>query len=168
MDIVIEGRAWVFGDNINTDIISPPQYLELSIADSSRYAMSAVRPEFATLVRPGDILVAGANLGSGSSRETSPLTLRHLGIRAIIAQSFARIFYRNCINLGLPALECVECGRIGDGSRVRVEIGRGVIVDGTRNEIYRFVPLPTNIMDMIEAGGLIPYLKGLRQAAHQE
>ncbi|WP_416045173.1 hypothetical protein ACM3CX_04895 [Edwardsiella ictaluri] len=92
MDTLLHGNVWKFGDNINTDIISPPQYMELSIAEAAPYCMSAVNPDFAAQVRPGDILVAGNNLGSGSSRETSPLTLRYLGIQAVVACSFALHF----------------------------------------------------------------------------
>jgi 3-isopropylmalate/(R)-2-methylmalate dehydratase small subunit len=158
MNIIIQGKAWVFGDNINTDIISPPQYMELSIAEAARYAMSAVRPEFASEVKPGDILVAGANFGSGSSRETSPLTLRHLGIRAVVAKSFARIFYRNCINLGIPAIECPQCGEIKDSDLIKIEVEKGVISNLASSAIYLCTPLPPNILEMIEVGGLVPYL----------
>jgi 3-isopropylmalate/(R)-2-methylmalate dehydratase small subunit len=158
MNIVIQGKAWVFGDNINTDIISPPQYMELSIAEAARYAMSAVRPDFASGVKPGDIVVAGANFGSGSSRETSPLTLRHLGIRAVVAKSFARIFYRNCINLGILAIECPACGDIKDADIIKIEVEKGIICNINENKIYQCTPLPPNILEMIEIGGLVPYL----------
>ncbi len=100
----IIGRALKYGDNINTDIISPPAYMELSITDASKYAMSPIDTEFAKVCLEGDIFVAENNLGSGSSRETAPLTLKVLGIKTIIAKSYARIFYRNCINLGILAV----------------------------------------------------------------
>lgn len=158
MDTKIQGKAWTFGDNINTDIISPPQYMELSIADAAKYAMSAVSPQFAEEVRAGDIFVAGANLGSGSSRETSPLTLKHLGIQAVVAKSFARIFYRNCINLGIPAIECSEAGRIQDQDEIALQVEEGLIINLTRQEEYRCSLLPDNILSMINAGGLVPYL----------
>ena len=101
----LQGRALKYGDNINTDIISPPSYMELSIDEAAQYALSTVDTDFTTVCQPGDIFVAENNLGSGSSRETAPLTLRALGIRTIIAKSYARIFYRNCINVGILAIE---------------------------------------------------------------
>ena len=107
-----QGYVIKFGDNINTDIISPPQYMELGIEASSQYAMGAVEPEFAKKVKRQKILVAGDNFGSGSSRETSPLSLKYLGVEAIVAKFFARIFYRNAINVGLLVVECEETDRI--------------------------------------------------------
>lgn len=95
---VILGRVWKYGDNINTDIISPPAYMELSIEEASKYAMSPIDPTFSSKFKEGDILVGEMNFGSGSSRETAPLTLKHLGVNVIIAKTFARIFYRNAIN----------------------------------------------------------------------
>ncbi len=111
MEAVITGTVAKFGDNINTDIISPPQYMELPIQEAAKYAMSAVDESFAAKAGPGTIVVAGGNFGSGSSRETAPLTLRHLGIKAIVAKSFARIFYRNGINLaGVGVFEASLAG----------------------------------------------------------
>ena len=102
----ISGRALKYGDNINTDIISPPAYMELSIKEAAKFTMSPIDTEFAKNSKPGDIFVAEKNLGSGSSRETAPLMLKELGIKTIIAKSYARIFYRNCINLGILAIQC--------------------------------------------------------------
>lgn len=153
------GRALKYGDNINTDIISPPQYMELGIAEASAYAMSAVDPDFAKRIRKGDLFVAGNNLGSGSSRETSPLTLKYLGISCVIARSFARIFYRNCINVGIPALECAQAERIQDQDELQVDIINGSIQNLTRNEIYSCEALPEHILEIIEAGGLYEYIK---------
>ncbi len=155
------GRAWVFGDNINTDIISPPQYMELTIEDAAPYCMMAVRPEFAGSVRPGDILVAGNNLGSGSSRETSPLTLRQLGIRVVIARSFARIFYRNCINVGLTAIRCPDADKIRDGDILKVFPEQGRVCCAARGQEWKADSLPTNLCTLVEAGGLLPHLMQL-------
>jgi 3-isopropylmalate/(R)-2-methylmalate dehydratase small subunit len=155
----MQGKVWKFGDNINTDIISPPQYMELSIAEAAQYAMRAVSPTFAAEVRPGDIFVAEHNLGSGSSRETSPLTLKHLGIQAVVAQSFARIFYRNCINLGIPAIECAQADNIQMHDQIQIEEGK--IINLSREECYPCSLLPENILAMIKAGGLVPYLQQL-------
>ncbi len=153
------GKALKYGDNINTDIISPPQYMELGIAEASAYAMSAVDPDFAKRVDAGDIFVAEQNLGSGSSRETSPLTLKYLGISYVVAKSFARIFYRNCINVGIPALECPQTDRIQDDDRLAVDLKKGRIENLTRNESYHCETLPGHILKIIEAGGLFEYLK---------
>ncbi|ARD38565.1 3-isopropylmalate dehydratase [Edwardsiella ictaluri] len=159
MDTLLHGNVWKFGDNINTDIISPPQYMELSIAEAAPYCMSAVNPDFAAQVRPGDILVAGNNLGSGSSRETSPLTLRYLEIQAVVACSFARIFYRNCINLGIPALSAPRADEIRQGDALSIDIAQGIIHNITQQEIYPCTRLPDNIMAMIRAGGLVNHLR---------
>lgn len=152
------GNALKYGDNINTDIISPPQYMELGIAEASAYAMSAVDPDFAKRTKKGDVFVAENNLGSGSSRETSPLTLKYLGISCVIAKSFARIFYRNCINVGIPALECADTDRIQDGDELQVDIMNGKITNITRGESYACEALPEHIMAIIEAGGLYEYI----------
>jgi len=158
METIYSGRAWIFGDNINTDIISPPQYMELSIEKAAPYCMQAVRPEFASGVKPGDILVAGSNLGSGSSRETSPLTLRQLGIKIVIARSFARIFYRNCINVGLLALRCAEANAINDGEMLAVSPTGGYVESRDRQIRWTCDPLPQNLCELADAGGLLPYL----------
>jgi 3-isopropylmalate/(R)-2-methylmalate dehydratase small subunit len=155
----VRGRVLKYGDNINTDIISPTQYMELSIADASKYAMSAIDPEFSSKVRPGDILVAGENFGSGSSRETSPLNLKYLGIETIVAKFFARIFYRNCINLGILAIECAETDRIGDNDTIEVDLAGGRIFNLTKDESYPCSRIPVHILPLIEAGGLVPFLK---------
>lgn len=155
----IKGNVHKYGDNINTDIISPPQYMELSIADAAAYAMSAVDPSFAKKVKPGDIMVAGANFGSGSSRETSPLTLRYLGVSAIVAKFFARIFYRNAINLGIPVIECTETDKISDEDEIEIDLPSGTIRNLTKSESYQCSKIPSHIMELVSDGGLVPYLK---------
>jgi len=155
---MLEGTALKYGDNINTDIISPPQYMELSIAEAAQYSMSAVDPDFYRKAKRGDIFVAGGNLGSGSSRETSPLTFKYLGISVVIAKSFARIFYRNLINVGIPAIECKDTNRIREGDQLQVDIDQGCIKNLTRNEQYKCQKLPEHIMKIVEAGGLFNYL----------
>jgi 3-isopropylmalate/(R)-2-methylmalate dehydratase small subunit len=152
------GKAHKYGDNINTDIIAPPQYMELTVADAAKYAMSAIDPEFATKVKPGDILVAGNNFGSGSSRETAPLTLKHLKVGAIVAKFFARIFYRNAINIGLPVVECAEADKIQDGDELEIDLQAGRVENKTRGESYSCSTLPPHIMELIECGGLVSHL----------
>lgn len=159
----VRGRVWKYGDNINTDIISPPQYLELSVAEAAQYTMSAVDAEFAAQVQRGDLVVAGENFGSGSSRETSPLTLKYLGVAAIVAKFFARIFYRNAINLGIPVIECAETDKIQKGDILEVDLEAGVVTNVTRHESYPCSKIPQHILALIHEGGLVPYLK--KQAA---
>lgn len=153
------GNVIRFGDNINTDIISPPQYMELGIEESAKYAMSAVEPDFAEKVKTKKILVAGKNFGSGSSRETSPLTLKYLGVEVVVAEFFARIFYRNAINVGLIAVECKDANRIREDDVVQVDYGDGIIRNLTRNEEYGCSKIPEHLMQLIEAGGLVNALK---------
>jgi len=159
MGAIITGAVHKYGDNINTDIISPPQYMELSVAEAAKYAMSAVDPEFAARVKPGDILVAGSNFGSGSSRETSPLTLKHLGVAAIVAKFFARIFYRNAINLGLAAIECPETDKISAGDVLEIDLAGGRIRNATTGETYACTKIPPHILELVEGGGLVAHLR---------
>lgn len=153
------GPAYIFGDNINTDIISPPQYMELSVAEAACYAMSGVDPNFAERVQPSTILVAGANFGSGSSRELAPLSLRHLGVSAVVALFFARIFYRNAINLGLPVVECADVARIAQGDSLCIDFSAGTLHNATQRETYACSVLPPHILELIRVGGLIPHLR---------
>lgn len=154
-----KGRVLKYGSHINTDIISPPAYMELPIDEMARYAMSTIDKEFSAKCKPGDIFVAEENLGSGSSRETAPLTLKHLGIRVIVACSFARIFYRNCINLGIVALQCKDATKIADQDMIEIDVTKGKIFDVNKSEVYNCDALPTQIMHIINAGGLIEKLK---------
>lgn len=158
MDRIVRGKVFAYGDNINTDIISPPQYMELSIADAAPYAMSAIDPEFASKVQKGDIIVAGVNFGSGSSRETSPLTLKYLGVGAIVAKFFARIFYRNAINIGLPLIEC-DVDAIQAGDRLRYDLNSNTLMNVTTGQQLVIKPLPRIMVDILQEGGLIHYLQ---------
>lgn len=155
----INGRVLKYGDNINTDIISPPAYMELAMEEAAKYAMSPVDAKFASTVRPGDIFVAENNLGSGSSRETAPLTLRILGIRTIVAKSYARIFYRNCINLGILAIECPDTDRISKFDRLEIDTQAGVIRNLTTSETYLCDKIPPHIMELVNCGGLVESLR---------
>lgn len=155
----IQGTAFKFGDNINTDIISPPQYIELTVEEAAVHSMEAVDPDFTKRFRPGDVIVAGDNFGSGSSRETSPLALRYLGTGAVVAKYFARIFYRNSINIGLPLFECSETDRIEAGDEIEIDTEAGKIFNLTKKEEYLCSRIPPHIMELIEEGGLIPRLK---------
>lgn len=153
------GIAHTFGDNINTDLISPACYMERSRQEIAAHAMEGVDPDFAKSVRPGDFVVAGKNFGSGSSRETAPRALKDCRVAAVIAQFFARIFYRNCINIGLPVLICPDAGEIGEGDRLEVDLGEGVILDLTTGRRFFCNPLPPNIQKIIASGGLLESLR---------
>jgi 3-isopropylmalate/(R)-2-methylmalate dehydratase small subunit len=161
----IRGRALKYGDNINTDIISPPQYMELPIAEAAAYSMSAVDPDFAKKAAALHVFVAEKNLGSGSSRETAPLTLKYLGVRAVVAEFFARIFYRNCINLGIPAIECALAGRVSEGDELEIYPAEGRIRNLTKDEEYECSRIPSHISALIDGGGLLGYLKNNRADA---
>lgn len=161
MSVGIVGRVWKFGDNINTDLIIAGKY-KLSITnldDLARHAMEALMPNFAEKVRRGDIIVAGRNFGCGSSREQAPLVLKHIGIGAVIAESFARIFYRNAINIGLPAVECKEVARISDGEILEVNPLEGYIKNLTKKETYSIKPIPPALLEILANGGLVNYVK---------
>ncbi len=164
MESIRKGQAHVFGDNINTDIVSPPQYMELSAQEAAKYAMSGVDAEFAARMKKGDIIVAGNNFGSGSSRELAPLSLLHLGVGAIVAKFFARIFYRNAINLGLPVVECAETDKIRPGDELEIDFVAGTLRNLTKNESYACSTLPPHILALVQEGGLIAHLKGRKKA----
>lgn len=155
----MRGTVHKYGDNINTDIITPGKYMELSIEAMARHAMEGVDEDFYSKVKPGDILVCGKNCGSGSSRETAPRALKAAGISAIVAKSFARIFYRNCFNIGLPVLELPETDEIGDGDTLDINFSSGEVVDLDSGRAYSFAPLPQRLLDMLDAGGLVAQLE---------
>lgn len=155
-------KVWKYGSNINTDIISPPAYLEWTIEDAKIYTMAALDPDFAKNYRPGDIFVAEHNMGSGSSRETAPLMLKALGVRFVVAKDFARIFYRNCINVGLMPVECPDTDKISMGDRILVDYEGGEIKNETTGESYPCSKIPAHIMQIAECGGLTEYIKAQR------
>lgn len=155
-----QGHALTYGDDINTDIISPPQYMELSVEEAAKYAMSGIDPDFSKKVNQSTILVVGKNFGSGSSRETSPLSLKLLGVRVIVAKFFARIFYRNAINVGILVLECPDTDRVSDNDELVIDVSNGVIHNVTKNEDYQCSKIPEHIMALIQAGGLKEKLRG--------
>ena len=151
-------RAWVYGDDIDTDALAPSQYLLQGAEIAARHCLEHLDPGFAGSVGVGDAFVAGENLGIGSSREQAPEALQVLGIRVLIARSFARIFYRNALNLGLPALVCANTDRIAAGDILDVDPAGGRIENRTRDETYECEPLPAHLMGMIADGGLLAHL----------
>jgi 3-isopropylmalate/(R)-2-methylmalate dehydratase small subunit len=153
------GRAFVFGDNIDTDVLAPGYLMKLPPAELARRCLEAVDPSFAKTVKPGDFVVAGRNFGMGSSREQAAVSLRELGVKAVLAPSFARIFFRNAINLGLPALVFEGRGTVAAGDELNLDLASGRLTNQTRGETHQLKPLPPNLMAIIEAGGLMPMLK---------
>ncbi|MEE4184281.1 MAG: 3-isopropylmalate dehydratase [Gammaproteobacteria bacterium] len=156
---VVSGAAWVFGDEINTDAMAPGLYFKESMAVMAQHCLETVNPDFAANVRPGDIVVGGRNFGVGSAREQAPMALQHLGVGAIIAVSFSRIFYRNAINFGLPVMRLPEAGEISPGDHLTVDPEAGQIINTTSGASYAVEPIPPHMMAMIAAGGLMPWLK---------
>lgn len=156
---VIEGRAWVFGDDVNTDVMAPGLYFKSPMAEMARHCLEAIDPEFAANVRPGDIVVAGRNFGVGSAREQAVMALTHLGVGAVLAVSFGRIFYRNALNFGLPALVFPAAGTVAAGDRLRVDPVRGCIGNARTGADFTVQGIPVHLMAMVEAGGLMPWLR---------
>jgi 3-isopropylmalate/(R)-2-methylmalate dehydratase small subunit len=163
--VQFKGRTWKFGSNIDTDVIIPARYLTRHDAESlARHAMEGVDPEFSRKCAPGDILVAEWNFGCGSSREHAPIALAGAGIRCVLAKSFARIFYRNGFNMGLPLLEVSEeiVDGIEGGDTLEVDIGSGILMNHTKETRFQLLPVPSFMMDLLAAGGLIPYVRQKR------
>lgn len=159
LNTIIEGRAYKFGDNVNTDFINPAQYMELPMNQMIQHAMEGADPDFSKNVRPGDIMVAGKNFGSGSSRETAPMVIKGSGIDVIVAEFFARIFYRNSINIGLKVLTCPDAYKISHGDKIRIDLEAGFIENLSTGESYSCTALPRHILELVEDGGLIPHLE---------
>jgi 3-isopropylmalate/(R)-2-methylmalate dehydratase small subunit len=157
---ILAGRAWKFGDDIDTDAIIPGRYLVMNDPrELAEHLFEGLRPQMAVQVREGDFVVAGDNFGCGSSREHAPLALKGAGIAAVVAKSFARIFFRNAINTGLPLFICDEVDKIRDGDPIEIDMAEGIIHNLSSGESYRTTPLPQFLMEIVEAGGLIEYTK---------
>ena len=163
---MVSGKVFKYGDNVDTDVIIPARYLNApSPEELAKHCMEDIDASFATTVKPGDIMVGGANFGCGSSREHAPISIRACGVRCVIAASFARIFYRNAINIGFPILECPEAAAaIGNGDTVSVDFATGKIIDETTGETFQAVALPPFIEKIVEHNGLLPYLKARMDA----
>ena len=161
---VLEGKVWRYGDNIDTDVIIPARYLNtFDPKELAKHCMVDIDKDFAQKVRPGDIMVGGKNFGCGSSREHAPVAIKACGVPVIIAASFARIFYRNGINVGLPLMEIGDnVERIHAGDKLSVDLSSGKIRDITTGETFQAPPLPGFIQDIAKAGGLIQYVKESR------
>jgi len=155
----MSGRVFLFGNDIDTDQLSPGQYMKGGIDMLAAHCLEAARPDFASTVRPGDVVVAGTNFGMGSSREQAAEALKHLGVAAVIARSFAGIFYRNAINLGLPVLIADDLDQIEDGDGVDLDLDAGELRLAAKDRTIKLEPLPDNLKRMLADGGLVPHLK---------
>jgi len=153
------GTAWVFGDDVDTDALAPGRYMKLGIDAIATHCLEGVDPSFASGVRGGDFVVAGRNFGAGSSREQAAAALRHLGVAAVLARSFAGLFYRNALNLGLPVLVCPDAARIHAGDRVVVDAAAGRAENLSTGETLACEPIPGHLLEMVNAGGLLPWLE---------
>jgi methanogen homoaconitase small subunit len=152
----IIGKVWKFGDNIDTDVIIPGRYLRtFSLDELSSHAMEGVDPDFAKNVEKGDIIVADENFGCGSSREQATVVLKHSGVAAIVAKSFARIFYRNAINIGLPVI--IADINANNGDILEIDLEEGTIVNVTKNESFKIEPFKKFMLEILKEGGLVPH-----------
>jgi 3-isopropylmalate/(R)-2-methylmalate dehydratase small subunit len=156
----LRGRAWKYGDNVNTDYILPGVYLEITDPkELAKHAMEGIDPTFTIKIHKGDIIIGGRNFGLGSSREHAPIALKHSGIGAVIAESFARIFYRNSANIGLPALELYNATNIiNEGDILEISLVEGIVtINGTKN--LRFTPMPAFMLEILKEGGLTAFIR---------
>jgi len=158
--MMINGQAWKFGANVDTDVIIPVRYLtSIDPAELGKHCLEGLDPEFATKVRAGDVIVALENFGCGSSREHAPVAIKGAGVGCVIAATFARIFFRNALNIGLPIVESAEAARrIEAGDTVEGDVASGRIVNHSKGETYQAAPFPPFVQELVAAGGLVPYV----------
>jgi 3-isopropylmalate/(R)-2-methylmalate dehydratase small subunit len=152
------GKAFVFGDNITTDALAPGAYMKVPLAELAAHCLESIDADFARDVKRGDVVIGGENFGMGSSREQAVMALRELGIGYVIAKSFAGLFFRNCINLGLAPLVCADTAKIDAGDDLCCDAGAGSIENKTKNERYACEPIPPHLMAMLNDGGLLSHL----------
>ncbi len=168
-ELTLQGKVWKFGDNIDTDLIIAARYLNTSEpSELAKYVMEDADPEFVSKMTEGDIIVAGENFGCGSSREHAPIALKAAGVSAVIAPTFARIFYRNAFNMGLPIFELAEATEINEGDVVRVDMDAGEVINVTQAKTYKFSPIPEFMQELVDAGGLIAFAKKEIEAKKQK
>ena len=153
------GKAWIFGDNIDTDVLAPGLYMKGPLEELARHCLETVNPEFAAKVQTGDVIVAGDNFGVGSSREQAVQALKHLGIRTLIAKSYAGIFFRNALNFGVVALTCKDANKIRSGDQISTDPITGKISNNTTGDTYICDPLPDQLLAMVKDGGLVEHLE---------
>ena len=161
MVVIMKGKAWKFGNDIDTDLILPGRYLVLRCeSDLAQHLMEGADPEFPKKVKKGDIIVGGKNFGCGSSREHAPIAMKGAGISAVVAESFARIFYRNAINVGIPLIEIKDISKhVSEGDELEIDMEKGILKDLSTGEEFKIKGLPPFMRNILNKGGLIPYLK---------
>jgi 3-isopropylmalate dehydratase small subunit len=159
--VIVAGCAWILGDDVSTDEILPGRFMAASLHELGRNALGGCAPGLVERIEPGDILVAGRNFGTGSSRQQAPVALREAGFGAVVAASFARIFFRNCVNVGLPVAWSAEAAADArDGDRIEVDTAAGIVRNRSREREYHVPPLPPFVRDVIQAGGLRAHARG--------
>ena len=158
-DKINGGKDWVFGDDIDTDQLAPGRFMKASISELASHCLEGINEKFATNVKTGDVLVAGKNFGIGSSREQASQALKYLGVSALVAQSYGGIFFRNAINFGLLAVVCTQAKSIQQGDEISINSEIGTVHNLTRNETYVCEKLPSQLLDILKHGGLIPHLE---------
>ncbi|HXZ94383.1 MAG TPA: 3-isopropylmalate dehydratase small subunit [Dehalococcoidia bacterium] len=160
----VKGKVWKFGDNIDTDIIIPTVYSKLPMDEMKKHVLDRMRPEFPGKVKPGDVIVAGINFGCGSSRESAPAALKALGVSAVVAESFARIFFRNAIAIGLPVITCPQISNsFVDGDELKLDVTTAEVTNVTEGKKLQAQPLPTEMLEVLSKGGIVPLLKAISQ-----
>ncbi len=159
--MLLKGKVWRFGNDVDTDVIIPARYLNTTDPkELSRHVMEGIDRDFSNKVKAGDIIIAGKNFGCGSSREHAPIAIKAAGVQAVIAKSFARIFYRNAFNIGLPIFESFEASeKIKEGDVIEIDADRGIIKNITRDEEYKANPIPPFMQELIAAGGQVEWTK---------
>lgn len=161
---IIKGKVWKFGDNIDTDVIIPSVYCSEPMDELKRHVMERIRPDFASKMKSGDVIAAGINFGCGSSREHAPAAIKALGVGAIVAESFARIFFRNAIAIGLPIIACPQVStNFDEGDELKLEITTAEVTNVTRGKTIQAQPLPTEMLEVLSKGGIVPLLKEIGQ-----
>jgi 3-isopropylmalate/(R)-2-methylmalate dehydratase small subunit len=164
MEKAIRGRVWVFGDNVDTDVITPGVYVDAPMEEMKKHVLEALNPRFPKEVKAGDIIVAGKNFGCGSSRETAPDAIKALGIAGVIAESFARIFFRNAVAIGLPVLTCPGVAQsFQEGDEAELDIANSRVKNLSQNTENSGPPLSAEILDILSQGGILVLLKNLRE-----
>lgn len=158
--MVLRGKVWKFGDSISTDLICPGRYFHLrsNLPELAKHVLEDADPEFASKMTKGDFVVAGNNFGLGSSREHAPTIIKRAGVSAVLAQSFARIFYRNAINVGLPLVEC-NTSKIDEGDEIEVDLAKGIVRNKTKGIELKSTPLPKAMLNILNDGGLVAHIQ---------
>ncbi|MGD8227884.1 MAG: 3-isopropylmalate dehydratase [Desulfobacteraceae bacterium] len=167
MDKLIKGRVWKFGDNIDTDVISPTKFIDLPMEELKAHALEEINPKFPKEVGSGDLVVAGKNFGCGSSREQAATVLKALGVGAVVAESFARIFLRNAIAHGLPILVCPDVSQnLEEGEELEVNIEKAIVKKINQGTVFEGMPLSKDMLDILRKGGILPLLKEIGSQKH--